>query len=180
MSLTLAQVGTESTPDFIEPVDAWRVWRLGMHQGRIVLKSLFSGTVWEPAVPLTACCTGVQRARWRPWRIRPTDHAAPAIGCRCGIYGVQTVAAARPYIDCAPFPYRDDRVIGRVALWGDVVEGKLGWRASHAYPIELFIRDPATERFGFRRRAHVEEMLMALEAYRVPVDVVAVKTLAAC
>jgi hypothetical protein len=178
MSLTLADLDTDSIPDLIEPLEAWRVWRVGMRDGRIVLKSLFSGTVWEPTIPLTALCTGVQRVRWRPWRVQANDHPAPTMGCRCGIYGVRTVAAARPYIDCAPFPYRDDRVIGRVALWGDVVEGKLGWRASHAYPVELFVRDPATERFGFRRRAHVEAVLEALEAYRVPVDVAAPSALA--
>lgn len=178
MPLTVADLDAEPTPDFIEPLEAWRVWRVGMSDGRIVLKSLFSGTVWEPTVPLAAFCTGVQRVRWRPWRLQAHDHVAPALGCRCGIYGVRTVVDARPYIDCTPFPYRDDRVIGRVALWGDVVEGKLGWRASHAYPVELFLRDPATERFGFRRRAHVEEVLKALEAYRVPVDVAAPSALA--
>ena len=175
----LADLSADPAPDLIEPVEAWRVWRVGVCQGGIVLKSLFSGTVWEPSVPLDAFCTGVQRSRWRPWRLESHDHQVPALGCRCGIYGVRTVAAARPYIDCAPFPYRDDRVIGRVALWGEVVEGTHGWRASHAYPIELFVRDPATERFGFRRRAHVEELLQGLEAYRVPVDVVALKALAA-
>jgi hypothetical protein len=179
MSLTPADAGTDPIPDFIEPFEAWRVWRVGMWQGRIVLKSLFSGTVWEPAVPLTAYCTGVQRVPWRPWRLQSIGHVAPALDCKCGIYGVRSVTAARPYIDCTPFPYRDDRVIGRVALWGDVVEGKLGWRASHAYPVELFLRDPATERFGFRRRAHVEEVLQALDEYRVPVDVAAPAALAA-
>ncbi|HEX4323145.1 MAG TPA: hypothetical protein VHZ77_00785 [Gaiellaceae bacterium] len=178
MAVTRADLESDRVPDLIEPFDAWRVWRVGMCDGRTVLKSLFSGTVWEPTVPLTAHCTGVQRVRWRPWRLSANDHVAPALGCRCGIYGVRTVAAARPYIDCTPFPYRDDRVIGRVALWGDVVEGKLGWRASHAYPVELFIRDPATERFGFRRRAHVEALLQALEAYRVPVEVAAPSALA--
>ena len=179
MSLTLADGRTDPIPDFIEPFEAWRVWRVGRWQGRIVLKSLFSGTVWEPTVPVTAFCTGVQRVPWRPWRLQSTGHVAPALDCRCGIYGVRTVAAARPYIDCTPLPYRDDRVIGRVALWGDVVEGPLGWRASHAYPVELFLRDPATERFGFRRRAHVEEVLQALDEYRVPVDVAAPAALAA-
>ncbi|TMK73645.1 MAG: hypothetical protein E6G50_01190 [Actinobacteria bacterium] len=37
---------------------------------------------------------------------------------------------------------RDDpqtvrRVLGRVLLWGRVVEHELGWRASHALPLDL-------------------------------------------
>ena len=103
MPLTLADLDREPIPDLIEPLEAWRVWRVGVLNGRIVLKSLFSGTVWEPTVPLTAFCTGVQRPRWRPWRLQANDHVAPAFGCRCGIYGVRTVSAARPYIDCTPF-----------------------------------------------------------------------------
>jgi hypothetical protein len=70
-------------------------------------------------------------------------------------------------------------VIGRVALWGTVVEGQLGWRASRAYPIELFVPAPAVVRSGFRRRAYVDEILRALEEYRVPVDVVEPSVLAA-
>jgi hypothetical protein len=178
MSLTLAEIDEGRTPDFVEPVEAWRVWRVGMCEGRVVLKSLFSSTVWEPNTPLAAVCRSVRRSRWLPWRSRAHDHAAPALGCRCGIYGVQSVSAARQYIDCAPFPYRDDRVIGRVALWGDVVEGTLGWRATFAYPVELYLRDPTGEMLGLRGRARVEQVMSALEAYRVPVDLVAPSAIA--
>jgi hypothetical protein len=68
---------------------------------------------------------------------------------------------------------RDDRVIGRVALWGDVVEGPFGWRASHAYPVELFVPVPLLAGIGLRRRAYIDDTLLALEAYRVPVELVA-------
>jgi hypothetical protein len=180
VSLALAEIDVGPIPDLAEPLEAWRVWRVGMCDGRVVLKSLFSGTVWEPTVPLAAVCSSVRRSRWRPWRVRAHDHAAPALGCRCGIYGVQSVSAARQYIDCAPFPYRDDRVIGRVALWGDVVEGTLGWRGSYAYPLDLYLREPTGQKLGLRRRAQVEQILVALEAYRVPVDLVAPSAIAEC
>jgi hypothetical protein len=72
---------------------------------------------------------------------------------------------------------RDDRVIGRVALWGDVVEGSAGWRASHAYPTELFVPSGAAGRSGLRRRAYVDEIMQALEVYGVPVDLVSPSTL---
>ena len=165
-------------PDLAEPVEAWRVWRVSTCDGRVVLKSLFSATVWEPTVPLSASCPGLRRSPWRAWRVRAKEHAAPALGCGCGIYGVHSVSEARRYLDCALFPQRDGRVIGRVALWGDVVEGPLGWRASHAYPVELFVQDPARESFGLRGGARMERILFALEEYLVPVDLVAPAALA--
>jgi hypothetical protein len=173
MSLAPAELDTGPIPDFIEPLEAWRVWRVSMRQGRVVLQSLYAGVVWEPAAPLVASCTGGHRSRWTPWRRRPNDHRAPELDCRCGIYGVQSAAAARSYLETPPLLCRDDRVIGRVALWGDVVEGPSGWRASHAYPIELFLPSPPEGRSGPRQRAYVNEILLALEAYQVPVDLVA-------
>lgn len=173
MSLAPVELDTGPIPDFIEPLEAWRVWRVSLRQGRVVLQSLYAGVVWEPAVPLVASCTGGHRSRWTPWRKRPNDHPAPELDCRCGIYGVQSAAAARSYLETPPLLCRDDRVIGRVALWGDVVEGPSGWRASHAYPIELFLPSPPEGRSGPRQRAYVNEILLALEAYQVPVDLVA-------
>ena len=144
-----------------------------MRQGAVVLRSLFAGAVWEPLVPLVASCSGGHRSRWAPWRKTPNAHPAPELDCRCGIYGLQSVAAARSYLELPPLLCRDDRVIGRVALWGDVVEGPRGWRASHAYPIELFVPSPVVAHRGLRQRAYVNEILFALEAYEVPVDLVA-------
>ena len=69
MTLALAELDTGPIPDFIEPVEAWRVWRVSMRQGRVVLQSLYAGVIWEPAVPLVASCTGGHRSRWAPWRI---------------------------------------------------------------------------------------------------------------
>ena len=68
MSLAFAELDTGPIPDFVEPVEAWRVWRVSMRQGRVVLQSLFAGSVWEPVVPLVASCTGGHRSRWAPWR----------------------------------------------------------------------------------------------------------------
>ena len=85
---------------------------------------------------------------------------------------MQSVAAARSYLEKPPLLTRDDRLIGRVALWGDVVEGPLGWRASHAYPIELFVPASVAAQTGYRRRGYVDETMLALEEYGVPVDLV--------
>ena len=174
----MLDIDTGPIPDYVEPIEAWRVWRVAMRQGRVVLQSLFVGAVWEPAAPFVASCSGGHRSRWVPWRKKPNDHPAPELECRCGIYGVQSVAAARSYLERPPLLCRDDRVIGRVALWGNVVEGPFGWRASHAYPIELFL-PTAAAMHGLRRRGYLDEILLALEEYRVPVDVVAPSALAA-
>jgi hypothetical protein len=173
MSLALAERDGCPIPDFAEPMEAWRVWRVAWCEERVVLQSLFAGVVWAPGVPLVAVCTGGHRPRWAPWRKRPTAHPAPGLECSCGIYGVKSVAAARSYLELPPLLCRDDRVIGRVALWGDVVEGPSGWRASHAYPIELFVPSPVVANRGLRQRRYANEILFGLEAYRVPVDLVA-------
>jgi len=170
MSLALVDLDSGPIPDYVEPVEAWRVWRVVTREGAVVLQSLFAGAIWEPGVLFLASCTATHRSRWRPWRKRPHEHGAPDLGCCCGIYGVESVAAARSYLETPPLRYRDDRVIGRVAMWGDVVEGPSGWRASHAYPIELFVPEPMVAGGGIGRRAYVEELLLALEAYGVPVD----------
>lgn len=150
-----------------------------MRQGRVVLQSLFAGAVWEPGAPFVASCTGGHRSRWAFWRTKPNVHTAPELDCRCGIYGVRSVAAARSYLEKPPLLSRDDRVIGRVALWGDVVEGPLGWRASHAYPIELFVPASVAAQTGHRRRGYLDETMLALEAYGVPVDLVVPSALTA-
>ena len=77
----------------------------------------------------------------------PHGHAAPSLECACGIY-----AARRPEDALVYLTGRDEasvvgRVLGRVALWGLVVEGEHGWRAERAYPVELEYEE-AARRYG--------------------------------
>ena len=44
------------------------------------------------------------------------------------------------------------RVLGRVSLWGDVVECAWGWRASFAYPAQIYVPDRVS-RGGMSRNA---------------------------
>src|SRR5204863_8503007 len=85
-------------PDFIEPVAAYRKWRVV--DGR--LRSLYAQRFWfEP----------LQRAECHADGVRP--HMAPHSGCTCGIY-----ASHEP--DCE-FPTVDYRgVSGIVTVWGDI------------------------------------------------------------
>jgi len=172
--LTLSGPRRPAVPDFIEPVEAWRVWRVCMHDCRIVLQSLNADTFWEPGIALVAACATRQRSHRRPWRVEAPDHAAPEVDCTCGIYGVRSAAVARWYLERRALFYNAERVVGRVALWGDVVESESGWRAQRAYPIELFVPAATTLRGGLRRSSYVDEIVLALSAYRVPVEVLAI------
>ena len=161
-----------AVPDYIEPVIAWRAWRISGRGERVLLESLFVDTVWLPGQPFDATCKSGRRSRWRPWRIELNDHAAPDFECTCGIYAVASPEAAAKYITDPYALGRVDRVLGRVAMWGDVVEGTSGWRASHGYPVELWVPARTADGRGLRRRAYLDEIAAGLEAYNVPVDIV--------
>jgi hypothetical protein len=53
-----------------------------------------------------------------------------------------------------------------VALWGEVVEGERGWRASHAYPTRIYV----PLRAGSDHQ-EVNDIALDLAVYGVPVEV---------
>jgi hypothetical protein len=173
--MALAAVPSDdfTVPDFVEPVEAWRVWRVCTREGGVALRSAFADAPWVPGAPLAATCVKRQRSPRRPWRIEPLHHDAPDIGCTCGIYGVRSFAAARWYLEGQAALAPADRVIGRVSLWGDVVVSQWGWRASLAYPLELFVpaQTPACRGNWRRTRLPLDDVVLELERYGVPVDV---------
>lgn len=107
--------------DGLEPVLAWRVWRValvrtGWRRREPILRAVSDDEAWLPGEPKRARC-----------RTRP--HTAPAQDCRCGLYGM---------IEPAPPPYGLPSggfiAVGRVAFWGDVVIHPDGCRAAFGYP----------------------------------------------
>ena len=130
-----------NAPDYIEPTVGWRVWLVVANDARqLCLRSITFVTVWTPRVELRARCIRPRRLLARIRRESP--HEVPALGCDCGIHAAKDAAAAVGYLSA----YEDllkgvalHRVIGTVSLWGKVVEGERGWRASHAYPARLFV-----------------------------------------
>ena len=162
---------TSTVPDYVEPLEAWRVWRVGVHEGRLTLHSAYSDESWEPGVPFGATCAKRHRSVRHPWRMEESHHQAPDLACSGGIYGTRSLAAARWFLESQASFRPADRVIGRVALWGDVVVSQWGWRASFAYPLELFVPGPTRLGQWRRTRSELDETLDALETYRVPVDV---------
>jgi hypothetical protein len=178
-------------PDYLAPVTGWRAWLVVTDEGATRLSSLIYPTLWLPRQELLANCRHRPLWLFRPWRRRRlADHSAPEETCRCGIYAAADPERAAAYLEgpivhAEPLPWPShQRVIGRVSLWGSVVECEDGWRASHAYPERLFVPPLQRERAGDARTIAFE-----LTAYGVPIellesdaqeDVVAVLTSTRC
>ncbi|MFL5944935.1 MAG: hypothetical protein ACJ74D_05945 [Gaiellaceae bacterium] len=151
-----------SAPDYCEPIVGWRSWRAHMRDGEAYLVSVFHRVRWPYGQPLEGACES-----WRvPWR-RRHRHPAPSDDCLCGIY------AGTFDIACAFAPVLPPRtrsvyaVVGTVALWGDVAEYSEGWRASYAYPRELYLIS-----YGSHRAAETTAFARSLERYQVPVTTI--------
>jgi hypothetical protein len=147
-------------PDGVVPIEAWRTWRVFNGQ----LRSINSSLPWPAREAMHARChrhaySYVQIPAKRFIPIEPQHKEdAPVASCRCGIYATATEEAARHIATtwCG-------EVLGRVALWGRVIEHQTGWRAEYAYPIELGL---------VAYRSSGEPLRAALEgAYGVPVSI---------
>jgi hypothetical protein len=148
-------------PDFVEPFVAWRVWRVVERDGELSLASVVKRTVWPAGQPLVAECL-----KSRPFldvRRRP-PHGAPTERCECGIYAA-TLERAEEYLNDS-YPEALARVLGRVALWGSVVQCERGFRASHAYPLALYVSTRATR----NPRRTPDEIAAGLARYGVTVE----------
>jgi hypothetical protein len=156
-------------PDYVEPVLGWRVWYAVEAGGRARLSSVFHQLVWPIREPLAAVCL---RSRFPRLRRQGSNHAAPAASCRCGIHAA-SLERLGEYLSGPPASRRAmGAVIGRVALWGTVVECAQGWRASLAYPAQLYV--PLLPRG--RQAALAREFALDLTEYGVPVDLLEVST----
>lgn len=161
--------GSPEIPDAIEPVVAWRAWAV-VPDG---LAALHNDAVWRPGAATRATCA--------------RGHRAPDPACSCGLYAVRSARALTDYA----FDLATGVVIGRVRLWGRIVEATAGYRAELGYPDALFALRPLPEQerqelellyspvlFGRRvplpeRAARVdgEDRLRVLDGFGVPVTV---------
>jgi hypothetical protein len=103
-----------------EPIVGWRTWTVvGTRDGTDawLLPIAGTGKPWPFRVPVSAECA---RRRW---------HRVPGIDCTCGIHATRSTELLRRT--------RNPAAIGRVALWGRVLEHLHGYRAEHGYPQRL-------------------------------------------
>jgi hypothetical protein len=165
----------EHAPDLVSPIEAWRTWLVVRTRDGLRLGSVMYATCWTPGDSMQAVCRP-QPGGW-PGLVdagRPS-HESPALDCRCGVYGAIELPEAARYLDTVgpvgePVAWS---VIGRVSLWGTVVEATAGYRASHAYPSALYV--PARRLFRPRAGRELPDQLTAatvagcLAVYGVPV-----------
>jgi len=126
----------------------WRYWQV--RAGR--LRSVTQRHVeWKPGLVLAARCSGA-------------GHQAPDEGCECGIYGARDLETLRQHGLClAP----EALAVGRVALWGRVVDDVSGWRAERGRPLGLAVVPELVA------PGELDAMVGALGTYGVPVDTMA-------
>jgi hypothetical protein len=160
--VTAGPVHSDAAPDFVEPLVAWRVWRVVERHGELSLASVVKRTVWPAGKPLVAEC--LKARPFLDWVRRGEPHEAPIERCECGIYAA-SLDRAEEYLNDS-IPEALARVLGRVALWGSVVECERGFRASHAYPLALYV----TSRPSREPRRTPEEIAAGLARYGVTVE----------
>lgn len=97
----------------------WRCWRLKLQGGRRsnhwALKSCAVGHTWEPGV------AGMTK--------QPDDVEDDELG----FHAFKDRDQAEVYAADVGNP----KCLGRVALWGNIIEHELGWRAQYAYPLSI-------------------------------------------
>lgn len=121
---TSLQMPVPAGADGVDPLLAWRVWRVDFRRTGVrgtapYLCSITDEEPWPAGAPMKARC-------------RTLPHDAPVGSCRCGVYGM-TEPAPPPY----GLPSAGFVAVGRVALWGNVVEHEGGFRAQYGYPQRL-------------------------------------------
>ena len=141
-------------PDKIAPEIGWRVWLVVAHTpDRLALHSAVQAKVeWPMRQALRAECrrlvahesAGVV-AVGGPAHAAPDELCGHGGGHGCGIYATKSAEDCADYLKgfYSPTQVRGaavvHRILGKVALWGRVIEAERGWRAEYGYPAEIWI-----------------------------------------
>jgi hypothetical protein len=147
-----------ATPTSIEPILGWRVWHV--EPGAACLRSWAQTADWPAGEKLEAGCRSRLGLRWRL-----KSHGAPDKEHECGIYACRERAEAEQLIrdldEIAPLADRFPTAIGRVSLWGRVIENTGGWRAEFAYPYDLELYGGDEQLAAALRRRYAVDVALA-------------------
>ena len=133
------------------PVTGWRAWVVTETPGGLRLGSVLHDLVWAHGRAALAEC----RRDEDPFAAALRPHPVPGAECNCGFHAARDPVDALSYARGRDEPGTVCRILGEVVLWGHVLETEGGWRASHAYPAQLYVPDA--------------EIAAALAGYSVPV-----------
>lgn len=135
-------------PDYIAPVEAYRIWRVLPNMERLASLT-YSSYQWQPGENVATCsCIDEEVApllhphigRGLPIEADRPHGSVPDPDCSCGFYGLASLEGlVRDYGgDSVPHIY------GKVAFWDRVIVGRdvmdkpIGYRASKAQITELY------------------------------------------
>lgn len=128
--------GSPIIPDAIMPTVGWRMWREVQH-GR--LTSVTRDDVWTPGEAMHAVCGNLLSAR----RHHVYRGATAYEDCTCGLYAKASLLdLLQAYDPEVAAGQTEAMAIGTVKLWGEVVEGTTGYRATMGYPDTIYVLVP--------------------------------------
>jgi hypothetical protein len=166
-----------SAPDYPQPISGWRVWLVAEVEGKARLLSVYYHVPWPVRRELVGECLA-RRGRFRlpGWRAGAEGHATPGERCACGIYAAREPSSAIDYLrtygtrsvrEVEGWPVVH-RVLGRVLLWGRLVECEAGWRGARAYPEHLFLPE---RNWSGRLLERLEDIAFSLANYAIPIEI---------
>lgn len=123
----------DDAPLYPEEFVGWRGWIVD----KGVLRSVNHGEIWTPNVEFEAECTAGKVHKRTPW---PT--------CSCGLYSTKTLDKLRQN------GYHNVGAFGLVSIWGNIVDGGVGYRSQFAYPRVIYVANlswrkaKSLERYG--------------------------------
>jgi len=116
-------------------VRGWRAWAVVDTPHGLRLASPLFDQYWVPGEAAHASC----RRDEDPFAQRVGEHEVGSPVCGCGFHAVRDPVDAFSYLRGRDEPATVCRVLGEVTLWGNVLEGESGWRATIAYPARLYV-----------------------------------------
>jgi hypothetical protein len=162
--MSVAAALSDHAPDYAAALESCRAWSVVATEDGYRLGSIVMPTVWPPREPLVARCLRASPTNWLR-RHRAREHGAPDAPCACGIYAAP-ISLLKQYVHDPLGNGAVGLVLGYVSLWGTVIECERGLRASHAYPLRLYVPTAST----LKPRHHWDDVIADLEVYGVPVE----------
>jgi hypothetical protein len=143
-----------------DPIVGWRIWRV--RDAR--LQAVVWATPWLPRTRFEARCEDQPSPYWQPYG-DCAAHPAPEPSCECGVYAFKeredAELLAREKVD------HDVIALGRVSLWGRVLETEQGYRGELAYPYDLVLLGGTDELARRIRSAYAVDVECAAAAVQL-------------